>query len=131
MSSENLEQALLSENRRLLEAWINHDIDTIYDIQKDSIGFGYRTPGIRLSPKPEWKQQVSQWFSSMKESTGTIDQGNAKIVGDTGFVWGWFTERIVEHDDTERYVKVRYSTTWRHENGEWKYLFYHRDNIFQ
>ena len=130
MSDENREQALLSENRRLHEAWNNHDIDTIYDIEKESIGFGYRTPDIRMSPKPEWKQLIAQWFSSMKEFSSKIDEENVRIVGDTGLAWGWFTEKIVEHDESVRYVKVRYTSTWIETDDGWKHLMYHRDNIF-
>jgi hypothetical protein len=83
-----------------------------------------------MNPKPEWKQQISRWFSSMKESTGTIDEENAKIVGETGLTWGWFTEKIIDHDETVRYVKIRYSATWVETENKWKYIFYHRDNIF-
>ena len=129
MSDSNREKALLLENRRLFEAWNSYDIDTIYEIEKDAIGYGYRTPDIRMTLNPEWKQLISQIASPMKEFHSSMDEENVRIGGNTGLVWGRFTERIVGHDDTVRFVNVRYSSTWIFTDEGWKYLMYHRDNI--
>ena len=66
----------------------------------------------------------------MKDFTMESDEENSKVNGDTGLSWGTFTEKIVEHDDTVRYVKVRYTTTWKRIDGKWKLLMFHRDNLF-
>lgn len=130
MSSDESEQALLDEFHRWFDANNSHDVETIYEIEKDSIGYGYRTPDTRKKPSTEWKTLMSQFFSTMKEFSGLLDEEYAMVVGVTGFVWGWFTERIVEHDDSVRLVRVRFSSTWMKTEEGWKFLFYHRDNQF-
>ena len=105
------EQEIHEANGKLLNAWSSHDIDTISYIQNESIGYGYRTQSIRINPNPDFKESIRKWFSTMKDFTMVSEEENCRAMGDTGLSWGTFTEKIVEHDDTVRYVKVRYTTT--------------------
>ena len=131
MSLSDSEQSLLNEYLGWFEANIKFDIDTIYEIEKESIGYGYRSPDIRMEPSPEWKQMLSTFFSTMKEFGATNDECHVRVIGDTGLVWGWFTERIVEHDESVRFERVRITTTWVKKGEDWKFIMYHRDNVFK
>ena len=102
----------------------------ISEIEKEAIGYGYRTPNIRMQPTPEWKQMLSTFFSSMKEYRLTNEEYHVRIIGDTGLVWGWFTERIEEHDGSVRTVRVRISSTWVKNGEDWKLVMYHRDSQY-
>jgi ketosteroid isomerase-like protein len=130
MTIDDIDRELVNINKKLINAWSTHDIETIYNIQKNSIGYGYRDKNLRPQPTPQDKQNTAKWFSTMKEYTILNVEENYRIDGDVGICWGGFTEKIVEHNDSIRYVNVRHSSTWKKEDGKWLLLFYHRDNIF-
>ena len=124
------EQELVNEYHRWSEAWNNQDVDTILEIQGESVGYGYRTNEIRINPNPDAKKLTREWFSTMKSIIGEDNEVNVRVIADTGLVWGSFVEHIVEHDGTSRDVFVRSTLTWVKKEGVWKLVMFHRDNLF-
>ena len=124
------EQELLNEYHRWSEAWNNQDVDTIFEIQGESVGYGYRTQEIRINPNPDAIKLTREWFSTMKSIIGEDNEVNVRVIADTGLVWGTFIEHIVEHDGTSRDVFVRSTLTWMKKEGIWKLVMFHRDNLF-
>jgi len=130
MSVTESEQELMNEYRRWCDAWNNQDLDTVFEIQGESVGYGYRTQNIRINPNPDAKRSTREWFSTLKSIQMVSEEENFRVIGHTGIVWGSFSEHIVEHDGTNRIVFGRYTMTWVKKDGKWEILMFHRDNIF-
>ncbi len=126
MTLNSEEQIFLEENRKLFDAWNRHDVDAIYEMQKDSIGYGYRDKNLRTNPG----EGNQAFFSTLKDFKINVDEEDIRIVGDTGLYWCTYTEKVVELDDSVRYVKGRHTSTWNKKDGKWTYLMFHRDNLF-
>ena len=132
MSKSNEELELLEMSELHMRAWKEEDIDTLFDIEKESFGYGRRASDIRTPPKHRennYRTSLSDFFAGNKGFFNTMSQEDVRIIGDIGLHWGVYTENLPEKDGSINYVKVRFTNTWIKIDGKWKIALYHRERF--
>ena len=128
------------EQRKLLDAmdrWITafeeKDGDAAYEVEKEVIGFGWRSPNFRdrsQVSEADFKRGIKRINDSIQSWHGSYESLGIRIIGNTGLLCGILTEEITELDGSVRAVRVRYSSTWMRFGGEWRQVMGHRDAQF-
>lgn len=130
--TEKHKELLLAINK-WIKAFEDKDVDRAYKVEKNVIGFGWRTPNFRDRSQvneADFKRVIENLNNSMKEWQGSYQNLGSRIIGNTGLLCGIFTEKITGLDGSVNTVKVRYSSTWMKIDGEWKQVMGHRDTQF-
>jgi len=73
-SSEDLEQELRATIERLLKAHKEHDLDTMFEIEGDSIGYGYRTKAPRVPNEKLYRFGNKMFWDSMESFEITANE---------------------------------------------------------
>lgn len=124
---------LLNAMDRWIAAFEDKDGDAAYEVEKEVIGFGWRTPNFRDRSRvteADFKQVQKNINDSIKGWHGSYENLGIRIIGDTGLLCGILTEEITELDGSVSAVRVRYSSTWMKLGGEWRQVMGHRDAQF-
>ena len=124
---------LLNAMNRWIKAFEDKDVDVAYEVEKEVIGFGWRTPNFRdrsQISEADFKQRIKTLNNTMKKWQGSFQNLGSRIIGNTGLLCGIFTEEITGLDGSVNTVKVRYSSTWMKIDGEWIQVMGHRDAQF-
>ena len=106
--------------------------DTFYEIEKESIGYGWRGPSFRDKPVDREKKKTSNngLANRMKRYQARFEPAKISIIGDTALVCGNYLEDITHQDDSTVHNNVRTSMTWMKHDGKWRLMLYHRDTQF-
>lgn len=125
-----------SEVQKAITKWteslINNDFDTFHEIEKESMGYGWRGSSFRDQPLDyeKKKQGLMTWRNSMKRYEARFKPEKIRVIGDTALICGNFHEDITNQDDSVIQNNVRTSMTWMKRQGKWKLMLYHRDTQF-
>ena len=91
-------------------------------------GYGFRTIQGRGDTGESNANQASQGLlANMEYWRVTLDELHTSVVGETGLVWGVYTEEFKEKGQSPQTVRVRFTNTLRWNGHEWENLLYHRD----
>ena len=131
-SSEDLEKELRATIARKEIARKAHDLDTMYEISGDAIGFGYRSKAPRLHNEKSFGEGNKRFWDSMEsfEIIANKEDFVFHIIGNVGVILGTFTEKFKPKGGELQTREVRYSTTYAKIDGKWKQVQYHRDVQF-
>jgi len=132
--AESEELELLNAMDKWIKAFENKDVNSAYEVEKNVIGFGWRTHNFRdrsQIDEADFKRGIEKLNDTMKEWQGSYQNLGSRIIGDTGLLCGIFTEKITGLDGSVNTVKVRYSSTWMKIDGEWIQVMGHRDAQFE
>ena len=124
---------LLNAMKKWITAFEDKDIDAAYEVEREVIGFGWRTPNYRdrsQITEADFKRRIKNLNNTMKNWQGSYQNFGLRIIGNTGLLCGILTEKITKLDGSVNTVRVRYSSTWMKFDGEWKQVMGHRDNQF-
>jgi hypothetical protein len=130
---ESKENELLNAMDCWVNSWNDRDIEEAYKGEGDVIGFGWRSPNFRdwrKVTKDEFRNLFKNMYASMKDFHGSYENLGLRIINDTGLLCGYFTEQITKLDGSKEIVKVRFSSTWIRQGGEWTQVMSHRDAQF-
>jgi hypothetical protein len=131
-SSEDLEKELRATITRMLIAHNEHDLDTMYEIQGDAIGYGYRSKAPRIPSEKLFRAGNKRFWDSMEtfEVMPNYEDVIFRIIGDVGVILGTFTEKFKPKGGELQTIEVRFSMTFAKIDGKWKQVQYHRDAQF-
>jgi ketosteroid isomerase-like protein len=132
ISSEDLEKELRATIARMLVAGKEHDLDTMYEIQGDAIGYGYRSKDPRIHSEKSFRAGNEKFWDSMESFEAIPNEEDAvvRIIGNVGVVLASFTEKFKRKDGESHTIEVRISMTFAKIDGKWKQVQYHRDAQF-
>ena len=131
-SSEDLEKELRATIARMLIAGKEHDLDTMYEIQGDAIGYGYRSKAPRIPSEKLFRAGNKRFWDSMEtfEIIPNEEDAVVRIIGNVGVVLASFTEKFKPKGGELQTIEVRISMTFAKIDGKWKQVQYHRDAQF-
>jgi hypothetical protein len=131
-SSEDLEKELRATLARSIKAFQEHDLDTMYEISGDAIGYGYRTKAPRIPNEKLFRAGNKMFWDSMEsfEVIPNYEDVVVRIYGNVGVILGTFTEKFKPKGGELQTIEVRTSMTFAKIDGKWKEIQYHRDTQF-
>jgi hypothetical protein len=122
------EQVLaLFERSRL--AWERHDVDALIAIGEGA-GFGWRARDARLplsDTSPERRDALKAVLDAYVYSRFVDVDADVTVDGDTAIIWGFFIEEFQREGQEPEVVRVRFTRLARKRDGEWTYVWGHRD----
>jgi ketosteroid isomerase-like protein len=133
MEETDEHKELLNAMNKWITAFEDKDGDAAYKVEKEVIGFGWRTPNFRdrsQVTEAGFKRAIKNINDSIKGWTGSYENLGMRIIGYTGLLCGILTEKITELDGSVSTIRVRYSSTWMKLDGKWKLVMGHRDAQF-
>lgn len=128
MTSRTVEEELFALLERSRQPWIDGDVDAIID-GSIGAGFGYRS---RTARRP-WAEQdggrdrLVAWYESLEYIRMTPGDTEVVVDGDVAIVYGFFTEEFRHRGGEPQTVEVRFSNTAVRRDGEWVFVWAHRD----
>lgn len=125
------EQQLKTTYEAWIGAWNIGDIKTIGEIASANFGFGRDVPFPRppARDRASYENGLRGYFSIMDEIGYEADSTNYKVIGSTGFVWGYYSQTTKQKSGPSRTVYGRQSLTFVKDGGKWKLLMYHRSDF--
>ena len=128
VSADDLDD-LKATNERYTNAWNTRDLDTILEIENAS-GFGYSTAFPRpLLGKEQLRKPYAQYFEMMEVVLVKTYKDEYRIIGNTGLVWGLYSQTTKQKNGPFRTVYLRHASTYVKSEGKWKLVLYHRSLI--
>jgi hypothetical protein len=130
-SSEDLEKELMATIERMLISGKENDLDTVYEISGDAIGYGYRSKAPRTHDEKQFRAGYQMFLDSV-EFYEIIPSEDffIRIFGNVGVILGGFTEKFKPKGGELQTIEVRTSMTFAKIDGKWKQVQYHRDTQF-
>ena len=108
-------------------AWIARDAEALTTSGSSLHGYGYRVRDAR-TPDPDAHRAALSVALASYDYFRIVDHDvNVRIDGDTAIVWGSFTEEFQNSGLPPEVVRVRFSNTAVKRNGEWRFIWSHRD----
>jgi hypothetical protein len=125
MSDKELLMSLLERSRR---PWVEGDIDGIIS-RTIGAGFGYRSQTARLpgSERSGGHERLIAWYDSLDYIRLIPGETAVLVDGDVAVVYGSFTEEFRHKGREPKKVRVRFSNTATKRDGEWIFIWAHRD----
>ena len=128
VSADDLDD-LKATTERYANAWNTRDLDTILEIENAS-GFGYSTAFPRpLLGKEQLRKPYAQYFEMMEVVLVKTYKDEYRIIGNTGLVWGLYSQTTKQKNGPLRTVYLRHASTYVKSEGKWKLVLYHRSLI--
>ena len=122
---EALERLKSTEARRL--AALNaRDVDTIVEIEAESVGFGWASTASRKNEPASFKVKIERWFGTMEHFEIELLDDDYRVVGNTGLVIGELVRRETPIEGKRLIRRLRYSATYVLEGKKWYMVQYHR-----
>ena len=122
------EELLLALLERSRQPWIDGDIDAIID-RSIGAGFGYRTRAARQpwAEQDGGRDRLMAWYESLEYIRMIPHDTDVLVDGDVAIVYGFFTEEFCHKGGAPQVVEVRFSNTAARRDGEWAFVWAHRD----
>jgi len=128
VSADDLDD-LKATTQRYANAWNTRDLDTILEIE-DAPGFGYSTAFPRpLIDKEQLRKAYARYFEMMELLRVTTYKDEYRVIGNTGLVWGLYSQTTKQKNGPLRTVYLRHASTYVKSEGKWKLVLYHRSLI--
>jgi len=128
VSADDLDD-LKATTQRYANAWNTRDLDTILEIE-DASGFGYSTAFPRpLIDKEQLRKAYARYFEMMELIRVTTYKDEYRVIGNTGLVWGLYSQTTKQKNGPLRTVYLRHASTYVKSEGKWKLVLYHRSFI--
>lgn len=124
----NDEEQLLALLERSREPWVGGDVDSIID-RSIGTGFGYRSSAARgpWAERTDGRGRLQAWYDSLEYIRLIPGDTNVFVDEDVAIVYGSFTEEFCHKGSVPRSVTVRFSNTAARRDGEWVFVWAHRD----
>ncbi|NIS72177.1 MAG: DUF4440 domain-containing protein [Proteobacteria bacterium] len=120
---------LKATNERYMNAWNTRDLDTLLEIE-DASGFGHSSAFPRpLMDKEQLRKLYTWYFETMDLILIRIYKDEHRVIGNTGLVWGHYSQATKQKNGPVRTVYVRHASTYVKSEGKWKLVLYHRSLI--
>ncbi len=120
---------LKATNERYMNAWNTRDLDTILEIE-DASGFGHSTAFPRpLATKDQFRKALTGYFNMMEVVLVRPYKDEYRVIGNTGLVWGLYSQTTKQKNGPLRTVYLRHASTYVKSEGKWKLVLYHRSLI--
>ncbi len=115
--------------REWIAAYDSNDVARVLKADPRADGFGWRAVGVRSSKTPESEraQTLRKFFGGMDYYHVIPGELHTEVDGNIGLAWGFFTEDFRQKGRNPEKLRVRFTTTLKYDNGEWRTLLYHRD----
>ena len=125
------EQQLKATYEAWIDAWNTGKIEIIGEIASANFGFGRDVPFPRppARNRATYENGLRGYFNLMDDIGYEADSTNYRVVGSTGFVWGYYSQTTKQKTGPSRTVYGRQSLTFIKEAGKWKLMMYHRSNF--
>ena len=122
------EEQLLALLERSRDPWVRGDVDAIIE-RSIGTGFGYRTRAARLpwADQHEGRERLVAWYDSLEHMRLVPGETSVLVDGDVAIVHGSFTEQFCYKGGEPQEVTVRFSNTAARRDGEWVFIWAHRD----
>ncbi|GAB4325324.1 MAG: hypothetical protein Kow0010_07710 [Dehalococcoidia bacterium] len=112
------------------DAFNSRDLDRLWGMECDAVGFGYRSrdarPMARLGREGH-RAANEGFFHAVDHYRLEFDTLETDVAGDLGFAWGWYTEEFQHKGQPPERARVRFSQVMQKEGAGWKVLLFHRD----
>lgn len=110
------------------QAWETQDVDALIRLN-DGAGFGRRARDARpaLRSSPELRKALQAAFEAFDYARVVDIDGDVQVDGDTAILWGFLCEEFQRKGGDPETVRVRFTRVARKRNGEWAYIWGHRD----
>jgi ketosteroid isomerase-like protein len=132
VSSGDLEKELMATIATWQKAGKENDFDTLWEIQGDAIGYGYRTEAPRIPDEKSFRagQKMAEEAFESFEMVYNPEDFVFRFIGNVCVILGSFTEKFTPKGGEPQTMEVRTSMTFVKVDGKWKLAQYHRDNQF-
>jgi ketosteroid isomerase-like protein len=122
--------SLKATHERMLQAWSDHDIETIVEICNGAVGFGHSTAFPRpIRVEGPFRKGLAEFYAMMDVFTITLISAEYMVVDNTGVAWGHLMYTSKQKDGPRRMIYQRYVHTFAKRDGKWKQVSYHRSLI--
>jgi ketosteroid isomerase-like protein len=118
--TENDVQELIQIQQRLINAWVNHERETINQLLADD--WTVTDPAGRHLTKIEVLAELDS--GERKLESGTIDDVKVRLYGDTAVITGR-TIAAGSYQGTSVSVKLRFTDVFVKQNGNWRAVASH------
>ena len=128
--AQTLTRAMVeAQIREWIAAYDSNDVDRVLKADPHADGFGWRVIGVRSSKTPESERAgaLRKFFGGMDYYHVLANELHADVDSDIGLAWGFFTEDFKQKGRAPEKLRVRFTSTLKYENGQWRTLLYHRD----
>jgi hypothetical protein len=107
----------------------SNDPETAARLDPPANGFGYRELKSRSAEIPASTRlgNLKVFFASFEYYRITLNEVQTDVDGDIGLAWGFYTEEFKRKAQNPEKVRVRFSITFKYQQGRWRTLLYHRD----
>ena len=122
---EALESLKATEARRLA-ALNTRDVDTIVEIEGESVGFGWASTASRKNEPASFKVRIERWLGTMEHFEIELLDDDYRVIGNTGLVIGELVRRETPIEGKPLIRRLRYSATYVLEGKQWYMVQYHR-----
>lgn len=114
-----------------IRAWNRRDIKTIAEISSDAFGFGRDVPFARsaAASRAAYENGLEGYMKLMDTISYEAQFTEYKVIGNTGFVWGFYGQTTKQITGPSRTVFGRQSLTFLLQDGKWRMVFYHRSAL--
>jgi ketosteroid isomerase-like protein len=113
--------------KEAIAAYDSNDVERIVKADPAAIGFGYRVLGARPSDASIWSNGLKAFIAGADYYRIQLDEMHTDVDGNIGLAWGFFTEDFKLKDRSPEKVRVRFTYTYKYDQGTWRTLLYHRD----
>ena len=126
------ESEIITALNRWTESLNNKDFNTFYEIEKESMGYGWRGSTFRDQPldREKKKAAIMGFLDSMKKYICRFEPEKINVIDNTALVCGSYIEDVTKQDNSREHNNVRTSMTWMKRKGQWMMMLYHRDTQF-
>ena len=123
-------ESLKATHERYINAWSERDVETIVAIGTGSVGFGHSTAFPRpIRIKDEFENNVNQFYEMMEVFQVNLIKTEHLVVGNTGLVWGHYSQTTKQIDGPKHTIYLRFTHTFVKTESGWKLVLYHRSRI--
>src|SRR5262249_27457560 len=117
-----------SHVKETIAAYDSHDVERTVKADPAAIGFGYRELNARpADTSAAYSNAIKAFFARKDYYRIRLDDIQTDVDGNIGLAWGFYTEDFEQKGRKPEKVRVRFTFTYKYDQGTWRTLLYHRD----
>lgn len=116
-----------SRIKEVVAAYDSNDVERIIKVDPGAIGFGFRALNARPANTVAWSNGLKEFLTRADYYRMHLDEVHTDVDGNVGLAWGFYTEDFKLKGRSPEKVRVRFTFTYKYDQGTWRTLLYHRD----
>jgi hypothetical protein len=113
--------------KEVIAAYDSNDVERIVEVDPGAIGFGFRELNTRPADTAAWANGLKAYLTRVDYYRMHLDEVHTDVDGNIGLAWGFYTEDFKLKERSPEKVRVRFTFTYKYDQGTWRTLLYHRD----